>query len=50
MSWARWATAEEMNGHYRPQMLAMGTAGMRYRVDLQDTALRLLGLDEALPI
>lgn len=41
---ARWATVVEMMRRYRPQMLAMGSAGMRYRVDLQDLALRLLGL------
>ncbi|MCC2670889.1 MAG: hydrolase [Armatimonadetes bacterium] len=41
---ARWATVSEMVYRYRPEMLAMGSAGMRYRVDLQDLALRLLGL------
>jgi ADP-ribose pyrophosphatase YjhB (NUDIX family) len=41
---ARWATVEELVHRYRPLMLAMGSAGMRYRVDLQDLTLRLLGL------
>jgi ADP-ribose pyrophosphatase YjhB (NUDIX family) len=41
---ARWATVGEIVGTYRPAMLAMGTEGMRYRVFLQDEALRLLGL------
>ena len=41
---ARWATVAEMLHRYRPGMLEMGSAGMRYRVDLQDLALRLLGL------
>ncbi|HTE20713.1 MAG TPA: NUDIX hydrolase [Armatimonadota bacterium] len=41
---ARWATVTEMVERYRPAMLAMDGAGMRYRVDLQDAALRLLGL------
>jgi 8-oxo-dGTP pyrophosphatase MutT (NUDIX family) len=41
---ARWAGAEEIVEWYRPAMLSMGSAGMRYRVDLQDAGLRLLGL------
>lgn len=41
---ACWATPEEIWTRYRRAMLAMGTAGMRYRVFLQDTALELLGL------
>ena len=41
---ARWATVDEIVERYRPAMLAMDGAGMRYRVDLQDAALRLLGL------
>ena len=41
---ARWATVPEMIERYRPAMLTMGGAGMRYRVDLQDAGLRLLGL------
>ena len=43
---ARWATVEEIVERYRPEMLRMGSAGMRYRVELQDTALALLGLME----
>lgn len=43
---ARWATVEELVGRYRPGMLAMGSAGMRYRVDIQDLTLRILGLAE----
>jgi len=41
---ARWATVAEMMDEYRPRMLAIGSAGMRYRVDLQDFALARLGL------
>jgi ADP-ribose pyrophosphatase YjhB (NUDIX family) len=41
---ARWATVAEIVEGYRPRMLAMGSAGMAYRVDLQDAALRLMGL------
>jgi 8-oxo-dGTP pyrophosphatase MutT (NUDIX family) len=41
---ARWATVAEIMNDYRPRMLAMGSAGMRYRVDLQDLALIRLGL------
>jgi ADP-ribose pyrophosphatase YjhB (NUDIX family) len=41
---ARWATVDELMNRYRPGMLAMGSAGMRYRVDLQDFTLQLLGL------
>jgi ADP-ribose pyrophosphatase YjhB (NUDIX family) len=41
---ARWASVAEMTGRYRTAMLAVGSAGMRYRVELQDAALRLLGL------
>jgi 8-oxo-dGTP diphosphatase len=44
ISAARWATVHELMEHYRPRMLAIGSAGMRYRVDLQDAALRLLGV------
>lgn len=40
---ACWATLTEMLGPYREAMLAMGSAGMRYRVDLQDLVLTLLG-------
>lgn len=43
---ARWAGVTTIDGIYRPRMLAMGSAGMRYRVDLQDAALQLLGLRE----
>lgn len=46
---ARWATVEEMVERYRARMLEWGTAGMRYRVDLQDAALRLLGLADPPP-
>lgn len=41
---ARWATVDELMNRYRQGMLAMGGAGMRYRVDLQDFTLQLLGL------
>ena len=41
---ARWATVDEMHAVYRPLMLATGTAGFRYRVDLEATVLHLLGL------
>ncbi len=41
---ARWATLDELCGVYRAAMLRVGTAGMRYRVELQDAALRVLGL------
>lgn len=41
---ARWASVAEIVGEFRPAMLRIGSAGMRYRVDLQDDALRLLGL------
>lgn len=41
---ARWATVTEIMDEYRPRMLALGSAGMRYRVDLQDLALQELGL------
>jgi len=41
---ARWATVAEVMEYYRPRMLAIGSAGMRYRVDLQDLALERLGL------
>ncbi|MGV3721447.1 MAG: NUDIX hydrolase [Actinomycetota bacterium] len=41
---ARWATVDELVNRYRPGMLAIGSAGMRYRVDLQDFTLELLGL------
>lgn len=44
---ARWATVAEIMDAYRPRMLAIGSAGMRYRVDLQDLALRELGLATA---
>ena len=40
---ARWAEADELRGPLRAAMLEMGTAGMRYRVDLQDLALAALG-------
>ena len=40
---ARWTSAGEIWNTYRPRMLAMGTAGMKYRVFLQDRALQLLG-------
>ena len=40
---ARWTSAGEIWNLYRPRMLAMGTAGMKYRVFLQDRALQLLG-------
>jgi ADP-ribose pyrophosphatase YjhB (NUDIX family) len=43
---ARWATVGEILERYRPEMLRMGSAGMRYRVELQDTALARLGLME----
>ncbi|MFN3649030.1 MAG: NUDIX domain-containing protein [Armatimonadota bacterium] len=46
---ARLATVTEMVERYRPAMLAWGTMGMRYRVDLQDAALRLLGLADPPP-
>jgi ADP-ribose pyrophosphatase YjhB (NUDIX family) len=42
---ARWATVDEVFRTYRPAMLAIGSEGMRYRVFLQDTALRLLGYE-----
>jgi ADP-ribose pyrophosphatase YjhB (NUDIX family) len=45
---ARWATVEEIAGRYRSAMLAWGSAGMRYRVGLQDAALRLMGFEPAL--
>lgn len=41
---ARWGTVDQVLRVYRPRMLAVGSAGMRYRVDLQDAAFRLLGL------
>lgn len=41
---ARWATVEELMERYRPGMLAIGSAGMQYRVELQDLTLHLLGL------
>jgi ADP-ribose pyrophosphatase YjhB (NUDIX family) len=41
---ARWALPAEIHDRYRPRMLAMGSRGMRYRVDLQDAALTRLGL------
>jgi 8-oxo-dGTP pyrophosphatase MutT (NUDIX family) len=41
---ARWGTAAEMMGPYRAATLRVGSAGFRYRVDLQDEALALLGL------
>jgi ADP-ribose pyrophosphatase YjhB (NUDIX family) len=41
---ARWASLAELVEQYRPAMLRVGSAGMRYRVDLQDAGLRLLGL------
>ena len=41
---ACWATVEELMERYRPAMLRMGSAGMRYRVELQDAALARLGL------
>lgn len=40
---ACWGTPEEIWTRYRSAMLAMNSAGMRYRVFLQDTALELLG-------
>jgi ADP-ribose pyrophosphatase YjhB (NUDIX family) len=40
---ARWATAAEIAGRYRTAMLAWGSAGMQYRVMLQDAGLRALG-------
>ena len=40
---ARWGTAQEMAGRYCRAMLAVGSAGMRYRVELQDASLDLLG-------
>lgn len=43
---ARWATVAEIDGKFRPRMLAMGSAGMRYRVDLQEAALQILGWRE----
>ena len=46
---ARWAAVEEMVGEYRPRMLALGSEGFRYRVDLQDSALRLMGLADPPP-
>jgi len=47
---ACWATLEEIGSRYRPAMLRMGTAGMRYRVDLQDWAFWAAGLSpEPLP-
>lgn len=44
---ARWATVDEMAGRYREAMLAVGSQGMRYRVDLQDLALERLGFAPA---
>lgn len=41
---ARWATVEELCGSYRQAMLAVGSEGMRYRVDLQDLSLESLGM------
>jgi len=41
---ARWATVTELVERYRPGMLAIGSPGMRYRVELQDRVLDLLGL------
>jgi ADP-ribose pyrophosphatase YjhB (NUDIX family) len=41
---ARWATVAEIMDEFRPRMLALGSTGMRYRVDLQDLALEQLGL------
>jgi ADP-ribose pyrophosphatase YjhB (NUDIX family) len=41
---ARWATVSEIMEEFRPRMVALGSAGMRYRVDLQDFALAKLGL------
>jgi ADP-ribose pyrophosphatase YjhB (NUDIX family) len=40
---ACWATPEAMQAVMRPRMLATGSAGMRYRVAIQDRALGLLG-------
>lgn len=39
---ACWATPAAMDAVMRPRMLAVGSAGMRYRVWLQDLALALL--------
>jgi len=46
---ACWASAAEVCGLYRERMLALGSAGMRYRVDLQDLALDRLGLQNWQP-
>lgn len=40
---ARWADVATLDEEFRPRMLAMESAGMRYRVELQDAALRILG-------
>lgn len=42
---ARWAAVEEILSSFRPAMLKVGSAGMRYRVFLQDRALLRLGLE-----
>lgn len=46
---AAWGSAEEMHGPYRDRMLATGSAGFSYRVDLQDHALELLGFPPPRP-
>lgn len=47
---ARWATVDELVERYRPAMLRIGSAGMRYRVELQDLALRALGAADPKPL
>jgi 8-oxo-dGTP pyrophosphatase MutT (NUDIX family) len=40
---ACWATPEAIHAVMRPRMKALGSAGMQYRLELQDAALAILG-------